>query len=80
MNEVLYNYFKMTIGVLIVMGFLITLGALFMVEIPTGNKMAVDIVLGTLGTLTVGICNYLYGTSRSSTKKNETIEKLMSNR
>lgn len=70
-----YDYFKMVIGTLIIMGFLGTLSALFVIPIPIENKMAVDIILGTLGTLTVGIVQYLFGSSRGSKEKDAALIK-----
>ena len=71
-----YDNFKMLIGTMIIIGFFATLAALFFVPIPVGNKMAVDIILGVLGTLTVSISQYLFGSSRGSKEKDAVIAKL----
>lgn len=71
-----YDIFKMVIGTLIIIGFFATLAALFFVPIPIENKMAVDIVLGVLGTLTVSIVQYLFGSSRGSKEKDAIIAQI----
>lgn len=75
-----YDIFKMVIGIIIVGGFMTTLGVMFWVPIPIENKMAVDIVLGALATMTVSIVSYLFGSSRGSKEKDAIIAQLKHNK
>lgn len=75
----LNEWFKVSVGVLIVVGFLITLAAMFFIPIPVANKMAVDIVLGTLGTMTVSIVQFLFGSSQGSKEKNKLLASAIAN-
>lgn len=71
-----YDIFKFAIGTIIVLGFLAHLAALFFVAIPTGNVEIIYISVGSLGTMTVSIVSYLFGSSLGSKTKDETIAKL----
>ena len=62
------------IGISIVVGFFGVLGLLFLT--PEVQNRALDIMLGSLGTMTVAVVSLYYGSSSSSTKKNDMIAKM----
>ena len=71
-----YDIFKFIIGSIIVFGFLGHLIALFIFTIPTPNLEVVYISVGSLGSMTVGIVQYLFGSSLGSKTKDETLASL----
>lgn len=54
--------------------FALALTGLYFVEIPDPNKATIYLMLGSLGTLTVGAFAYYHGSSRSSAKKDELLK------
>ena len=49
--------------------FALALAGLYFFEIPEGNKATIYLMLGSLGTLTVGAYAYYHGSSQSSARK-----------
>jgi len=61
------------LGILCFIGFFGILVALMFIEIPTGQRGALTVMLGSLGTIVVQVANYYWGSSKGSAQKNDTI-------
>ena len=59
------------IGMALVFGFFALLGTLIFTEIPIENQQILNIMLGSLGTMTTAVITYYFGSSSSSAKKDE---------
>lgn len=67
---------KVAIALLILIGFLGAALALFFFTIPTENREAVAILFGNLATMSGGVVNWFFGSSKSSQAKDELIHKI----
>jgi len=52
-------------------GFFAILGSMIFVELPPASKAPLNVMLGALGALVMQIGNYYFGSSASSSRKNE---------
>jgi len=59
------------IGMTLVFGFFALLGILIFSEVPIHNQQILNIMLGSLGTMTTAVVTYYFGSSNSSAKKDE---------
>lgn len=59
------------IGISLVFGFFALLGILIFTEVPIHNQQILNIMLGSLGTMTTAVVTYYFGSSSSSAKKDE---------
>lgn len=59
------------IGITLVFGFFLLLGILIFTEVPIHNQQILNIMLGSLGTMTTAVVTYYFGSSSSSAKKDE---------
>lgn len=59
------------IGISLVFGFFALLGILIFSEVPIHNQQILNIMLGSLGTMTTAVVTYYFGSSNSSAKKDE---------
>ncbi len=59
------------IGMTLVFGFFTLLGILIFTEVPIHNQQILNIMLGSLGTMTTAVVTYYFGSSNSSAKKDE---------
>ena len=75
-EKVLKDTTPRNIAYILVIGFIGTLVMLFFVPIPDQNKALVFTMLGALGTLAIGACQYYHGSSSGSADKSGTIERL----
>ncbi len=71
LNEI----FMYSLGALVVLGFFITLFGLLVLEIPTGNREALYLALGTEFGAFTGVVGYFYGSSAGSKQKTELLSK-----
>jgi membrane-bound ClpP family serine protease len=62
------------------LGFFGVLAALMFVEVPTGAKDSLLIMLGTLGGIVTSIVAYYYGSSAGSAAKSKAMDELLKNR
>ena len=60
-------------------GFFGILTAMIFVDLPSGSEGPLNVMLGALGALVVGIGNYYFGSSAGSSAKNETINRALQN-
>jgi len=63
------DWFQTIVGIMIITGFLISVVASYTITPPAGSERLLGMVQGTLGTLTVGVVQYLFGTNKSSSEK-----------
>lgn len=63
------------VAMLALAGFFGILSALIFVELPTGAQAPLNIMLGVLGTLVVGVSNFYFGSSAGSKAKTELMAK-----
>ncbi|PCJ70272.1 MAG: hypothetical protein COA62_06620 [Rhodobiaceae bacterium] len=61
-------------------GFFGILAAMVFTELPSHSQAPLNVMLGALGSLVVGIGNYYFGSSAGSSAKNELIANLMTGR
>lgn len=59
------------IGISLVFGFFALLGILIFTEVPIHNQQILNIMLGSLGTMTTAVVTYYFGSSNSSAKKDQ---------
>lgn len=59
------------IGIFLVLGFFALLAILIFTEVPIHNQQILNIMLGSLGTMTTAVVTYYFGSSNSSAKKDE---------
>lgn len=64
------------IGTILMIGFFGLLGAMMFFDVPTENQQVLHMMLGALATMTTAVCNYYFGSSRSSSMKDEKIAKM----
>lgn len=64
------------LAVMVTGGFFTCLGALMWLTIPEGNREVMLTMTGVLGTAWVGIISYFFGSSASSSRKDDTINQL----
>lgn len=62
------------LAILLILMFGVSLGLLFCIPIPEENKSTVYMMIGTLGTLAIGGCQYFHGTTRGSAQKNNILQ------
>jgi uncharacterized BrkB/YihY/UPF0761 family membrane protein len=67
--------FQYGIAALIILGFIILVFVMVFRLAPEGNNTLLNIMVGTFGSMTVGVVNYLYGSTKSSSEKNEMLFK-----
>ena len=65
------------LGLVCFAGFFGILCSLIFVEIPDSSRPALTVMLGSLGTIVAQVANYYWGSSKSSSEKNDTIKRLM---
>jgi len=65
--------FFRALEILFVLCFLLVLKWVIFKEVPQGNKDLINIMLGVLSTVIVGIANYEWGSSRGSERKTDII-------
>lgn len=65
--------FMYTLGAFVLFGCFTLTGILMFVEVPAGSSQALNICLGILIGLGATVVNYFYGSSKSSSDKNEMI-------
>lgn len=61
------------IGIAVILAFLASLVMLFFIEVPEANKDVVYSMVGSLGTLTITIVAFYYGSSRGSKVKEQAL-------
>ncbi len=71
------NVFRLAIAVTV--GFFGTLGYMLMQPVPVGSERVIDVMLGSLGTAWIAVVSYYFGSSSSSNRKHDIIDKLVSN-
>jgi hypothetical protein len=59
----------------VVVGFFAVVGILFFVDIPEGSKEVAFMLLGVLGAQFGAVCNYFFGSSKSSADKTQMLGK-----
>ena len=64
----------------VVVGFFAVLLLLVFADVPDAARAPLNIMLGALGGLLTQIGNFFYGSSAGSSRKNETIERLLAER
>lgn len=64
------------IGTILMIGFFGLLTAMMFFDVPTENQQVLHMMLGALATMTTAVCNYYFGSSRSSSLKDEKIAKM----
>lgn len=69
------NVWLLAVGV--TSGFFGTLGYMMMYPVPSGSERVIDVMLGSLGTAWIAVVSYYFGSSSSSSRKNDVIEKLV---
>jgi len=74
------NYFQYVLGALIVVGFFTLLITLVYREVPSKNNDLLNLIVGALIGSFSTIVNYVFGSSASSAKKDETISNIASNK
>lgn len=65
------------LGVVCFIGFFGILASLIFITIPEASQAALTVMLGSLGTIVAQIANYYWGSSKSSSDKNNTIAGLV---
>ena len=65
------------LGVVCFIGFFGILASLIFIDIPQTSQAALTVMLGSLGTIVAQVANYYWGSSKSSSNKNEMIERMM---
>ena len=73
MTRVMKDWFQYGLGALFVIGYFVSLAFVLTRTVPTENARLVDILFAILSTSMVSILNYFFGTSKSSSDKNEMI-------
>lgn len=58
-------------------GFFTILGAMIFVELPPASEAPLNVMLGALGALVMQIGNYYFGSSASSSRKNEIMNAML---
>jgi len=69
------NVFMYVLGSLIALGFFAVLVVAFKIEMPTGNKDILLILLGVLGAKFGDVVAYFFGSSKGSADKSELMKK-----
>ena len=64
------------IGISLVFGFFALLATLIFTEIPIHNQQILNIMLGSLGTMTTAVVTYYFGSSNGSSKKDEMLRSM----
>lgn len=64
------------IGISLVFGFFALLATLIFTEIPIHNQQILNIMLGSLGTMTTAVVTYYFGSSNGSSKKDEMLRSI----
>jgi drug/metabolite transporter (DMT)-like permease len=75
MSKILKDIFQYVLGGLIVIGFFILLYKLINAEVPETNKDLLNLVVGALIGSFATVVGYFYGSSKSSSEKDEIISK-----
>ncbi len=73
MSKRIKDIFQYCLGGIIVLCFFGILYVLIFIELPPSNRDAMNIMLGITGTLTAGVGNYFFGSSKGSSEKNDII-------
>ena len=73
------DWFQAIYGTLIILSFIGVLVATFTLTVPVGSDRVLGTLIGILGTLTIQVANYLYGTSKSSAAKTATLNEQLKN-
>lgn len=65
------------LGALVVTGFFGLLVALMFFEIPASSESVLKILIGVLGTVTVQVMNFFFGSSAGSSRKNDILAEVL---
>lgn len=68
------------LGALVVLGFFGLLVALMFLDIPTSSESIIKILVGVLGTVTVQVMNFFFGSSAGSSRKNDILAEILDDR
>ncbi len=70
------DWMPSALGVLIILGFFVVLGAMVSQKLPPGAKTEFSIMLGALATMTASVVNYFFGSSAGSKEKTRLMARL----
>lgn len=64
------------IGGIVFVGFFVLLGLLFFKDLPENNESILNIMIGSLATMSTGIISYYFGSSKGSQDKDDKIARM----
>jgi len=67
--------FQYSIAAMIVFGFIVLIFAMVFHVVPETNNTLLNVMIGSYGAMTLGVTGYLYGSTKSSSEKNEMLFK-----
>lgn len=67
--------FQYSIAGMIVLGFIVLIFAMVFHVVPETNNTLLNVMIGSYGAMTLAVISYLYGSTKSSSEKNEMLFK-----
>lgn len=74
-QQAMGDYTPAILGGLVIAGFFGVLAALMFLEVPANGERVLNVMIGALGSMSVQVMNFFFGSSAGSSRKNDILER-----